>query len=154
MKFLNPASYQGIRSPNQITFTKQARSGRLCGDYMVEKAPGEFSFYRTCGQNEEQIRQSANEIKQNFSGSDGLEGAKKGLQEDIIAGQASLERKKLQLSSQMEALQDETDPTARDALSQYISGLQGDIQYLERELQEDKSSLSKVQAANAEVRQR
>ncbi len=120
---------------------------------MIEKAPGEFAFYRTCGQNEEQIREAANEVKQNFSGSDGLEGAKKGLQEDIIAGQASLARKKLQLSSQMEALQDETDLTAKDALSQYISGLQGDIQYLERELEEDKSSLSRVEAANAAIRQ-
>jgi hypothetical protein len=91
-------------------------------------------------------------VKQKFSGSDGLEGAKKGLQEDIIAGQASLERKKLQLTSQMEALEDETDPMAKDALSQYISGLQGDIQYLERELQEDKGSLAKIQGVNATIR--
>jgi uncharacterized protein (DUF305 family) len=121
---------------------------------MVSTGEGTFSFYRTCGRDEEQVRSAASQVKAKFSGSEGVSGVIESLRRDQVDKQAMLSRKKLELEMKREELADEQNPDVKDALGQYVSRLQAEINGMTRDLEESMSSLQKFRTLNSAVRQR
>jgi hypothetical protein len=153
VKLINPATYMGVRAADQITFTKQTSSGRICGDFMARVGDGEFAFYRACGKTEEEVRIAANEIKQKFSGSDGIKGIVDDLRKDEIAKRSELSRKQLDLENAKEQLANEENPNAKQAFSQFIGKRQREVNQLQKELSEIVADIEKYSTLDKAMRQ-
>jgi hypothetical protein len=153
VKLINPATYMGVRTPDQITTTKQTRSGRVCGDFMARVGDGEFAFYRACGISEEQVRKAAEEVKQKFSGSDGVKGIVEDLRRDELKLRSMISEKQLDLQSIESEYADEQNPQAQQAFKQRINDLRQDIEDFQKELAETTENIQKYSKLDQAIRQ-
>jgi hypothetical protein len=148
VKLINPATYMGVRTPDQITTTKQARTGRICGDFMARVGDGEFAFYRACGKTEEEVRMAATEVKEKFGGSDGVKGIVDDLRKDEITLRSELSRKQLDLETAKEELAEEQNPEATQAFRQFVAKRQRQVDELQRDVSETAADIQKYAALN------
>jgi hypothetical protein len=153
VKLINPAIYMGVRTPDQITFTKQTRSGRVCGDFMARVGDGEFAFYRACGKTEEEVRMAATEVKEKFGGSDGVKGIVDDLRKDEITLRSELSRKQLDLETAKEELAEEQNPDAKQAFSQFVTKRQRQVDELQRDVGDTVADIQKYAALDKALRQ-
>ena len=153
VKLINPATYMGVRTPDQITSTKQTRSGRICGDFMARVGDGEFSFYRSCGKTDEEVRMAASEVKEKFGGSDGIKGIVDDLRKDEITLRSELSRKQLDLETAKEELADEQNPDAQQAFAQFVARRQREVNELQKDVSETAAEIQKYTALNKALKE-